>query len=290
MPSPVEHLLRRWLHTAGFASHHVETPAGRLHYYDTGARTGEGPVLAVLHGVSSGATLMAPILRRLGLRFDRVIAVDMPGHGFSAAPADLGLEVFYQGAASLLDQVVDQPAVLFGHSLGGAVATRFAAERPDLVRGLVLLSPAGAPSPEAERQAWLDQFVMDDHGAAMDFVRKLYGRPPVYLPVVARACRWLFQREPVRQLLRSARSDYSLTLDPTQISSLTAPIRLIWGGAETTMLPAHKAFWIQHLPPHAEVLEPPDFTHCPYLEHVGEVADLITGFATATWGGAEIAA
>ena len=63
------------------------------------------------------------------------------------------------------------------------------------------------------------------------------------------------------------------------MTTLTVPVRFIWGGAERTMLPAHKAFWLAHLPAHAEIVSPPHFTHCPYLENVGEVADLITGFA-----------
>lgn len=290
MPSAVEHMLRRWMHAGGYVSHELETPTGRVHYYDTEGRGPAGEVLVVLHGVSSGATLMAPILRRLARNFERVIAVDMPGHGFSEAPADLDLETFYQGVACVLRHAIDTPVVFFGHSLGGAVATRFAGEHPELVRSLILLSPAGAPSPESQRQGWLDQFVMQDHRAAMDFVRLLYSRPPVYLPIVARACRWLFHREPVRQLLRSARSDYALTLDPAQVASLAVPVRFIWGGAERTMLPAHKAFWLEHLPSHAEQVSPPHFTHCPYLEYLSEVAAIITEFAGREHVGAEAAA
>jgi pimeloyl-ACP methyl ester carboxylesterase len=290
MPTPVEHLFRRWLHASGYVSREVQAPAGRVHYYDTEGGGGDGPFLVVLHGVSSGATLMAPILSRLAPRFERVVAIDMPGHGFSESPADLDLESFYSGVEHVLERVLDRPAVIFGHSLGGAVASRFAVDHPERVRGLVLLSPAGAPSPVDQRQAWLDQFAMKDHRAAMDFVRLLYLKPPIYLPVVARACRWLFQRESVRQLLRSAREDYSLTLEPAQIASIAAPIRFIWGGAERTMLPAHRAFWFEQLPSHAERVTPPHFTHCPYLEYVGEVADLITDFASAIPATAEAAA
>lgn len=285
MPTALEHLGRRWLKSAGYQSRHTQTSGGRLHYYDTGDT---GPALVVLHGVSSGATLMAPLLRRLAPQaaaedapHGRVIAPDMPGHGFSEAPEPFGLEQLYRASAQLLDQALDAPSVLFGHSLGGAIAVRYAIERPERVSGLCLLSPAGAPSPAAERQGWLDQFAMPDQEAALAFVRKLYIDPPRYLPLVARATRFLFHRRPIVELLQSARDDFALTLSAQDIAALSMPIRFVWGQAETTMLPAHKAFWLEHLPAHAEVLTPPHFTHCPYLEHVDDVVELITTHETS---------
>ena len=281
MPTPVEHLLKRWLRTGRYTSRHVATRAGRMHYFDSGR---SGPALVALHGVSSGASLMAPLLWKLAPHFDRVIAPDMPGHGFSQAPERMELEGLYQASAELLDQALDAPSVLFGHSLGGALAVRYALERPERVTGLCLLSPAGAPSPEDERQGWLDQFAMADHQASLAFVRRLYVDPPPYLPVVARACRFLFRRAPIQQLLDSARANGALTLTAEEVAGLSVPIRFIWGDAETTMLPAHRAFWLEHLPGHAEILTPPHFTHCPYLEHVGDVAQLVSDFArTVPW-------
>ena len=68
------------------------------------------------------------------------------------------------------------------------------------------------------------------------------------------------------------------------LARLNVPIRFVWGDAETTMLPAHRAFRLEHLPPHAQVLTPPHFTHCPYLEYVGDVAQLVSDFArTVPW-------
>ncbi|MDP6946772.1 MAG: alpha/beta hydrolase [Myxococcota bacterium] len=270
--------MRRWLHAGRYTSRYVQTSAGRLHYYETGH---QGPALVALHGVSSGATLMAPLLQKLAPHFGRIVAPDMPGHGFSHCPEHLDLEGLYRASAQLLDQALDAPSVLFGHSLGGALAVRYALERPERVSGLCLLSPAGAPSPDDERQGWLDQFEMGDHRAAVDFVRRLYIAPPVYLPMVARACRFLFRRTPIRQLVASARDNFALTLSASDVSSLPIPVRLVWGDAETTMLSAHRAFWLEHLPAHAEIVTPAHFTHCPYLEHVGEVAQIVTEFATA---------
>ncbi len=289
MASPWEHMGQRWLNARRFASHHAETSVGRVHYYDTGRTPdSKGPTLVALHGLSSGATPMAPVLRRLTGHWPRIVAPDMPGHGFSEAPERATLESLYDGVAELLARILDGPSVLFGHSLGGALALRLALERPELVAGLVLLSPAGAPTPQGAHERWLDRFSMVDQRSAHDFVRTLYVRQPLFLPVVAWTCRQLFHREPVRQLLSSTRREAAITAE--QLGGITVPIRFIWGGAEQTLLPAHRDFFLAHLPPHAEVVTPGHFTHCPYLEYPDEVAAHVTSLMGKVSAGHEVAA
>ena len=70
--------------------------------------------------------------------------VDLPGFGRSAPPPDGRYTVGAHTRAVIrhLEQSGRGPVHLFGNSLGGAVSTRVAAERPDLVRTLTLVSPA----------------------------------------------------------------------------------------------------------------------------------------------------
>ncbi|MET9916604.1 alpha/beta fold hydrolase [Streptomyces sp. NPDC059605] len=71
-------------------------------------------------------------------------AVDLPGFGCSPPPDDGNYSVTGHARAVIrfLDAEERGPVHLFGNSLGGAVATRVAAVRPDLVRTLTLVSPA----------------------------------------------------------------------------------------------------------------------------------------------------
>ncbi|MFF5450115.1 alpha/beta fold hydrolase [Streptomyces sp. NPDC012950] len=82
-------------------------------------------------------------------------AVDLPGFGVSPPPEDGDYSVTGHARAviRLLDSEGRGPVHLFGNSLGGAVATRVAAVRPDLVRTLTLVSPA-LPELRAQRTAW----------------------------------------------------------------------------------------------------------------------------------------
>jgi pimeloyl-ACP methyl ester carboxylesterase len=71
-------------------------------------------------------------------------AVDLPGFGFSPVPADGDYSI--NAKAKVLVELIEHrhrwPVHLVGNSLGGAVCTRVAAQRPDLVRTLTLVSPA----------------------------------------------------------------------------------------------------------------------------------------------------
>lgn len=71
-------------------------------------------------------------------------ALDLPGFGFSpvSGAGDYTLNGHVAAVIGLLDQRGGEPVHLVGNSLGGSVATRVAARRPDLVRTLTLISPA----------------------------------------------------------------------------------------------------------------------------------------------------
>ncbi len=71
-------------------------------------------------------------------------ALDLPGFGFSPPPknGDYSLDARVEAVISLLDSRGHGPVHLVGNSLGGAISTRVAARRPDLVRTLTLISPA----------------------------------------------------------------------------------------------------------------------------------------------------
>ncbi|TWE19365.1 alpha/beta fold hydrolase [Kitasatospora atroaurantiaca] len=82
-------------------------------------------------------------------------AVDLPGFGWSAPPQDGNLSVsgHVRAVIGYLEASGRGPVHLFGNSLGGAVALRLAALRPDLVRSLTLISPA-LPELPPQRSAW----------------------------------------------------------------------------------------------------------------------------------------
>ncbi|MFE9928993.1 alpha/beta fold hydrolase [Streptomyces sp. NPDC005533] len=105
-------------------------------------RTGLPPALFV-HGLGGSSQNWSDLMAQLADTVDGE-ALDLPGFGWSPPPADRDYSVtaFARAVIRHLDAAGRGPVHLFGNSLGGAVSTRVAAVRPDLVRTLTLISPA----------------------------------------------------------------------------------------------------------------------------------------------------
>ena len=128
-------------------------------------RTGSGPDLVLLHGwgLHSGTwDDVAPLLAR---RF-RVHAMDLPGHGLSAALPGAS----FDEAAEAVAEALPRDAIVCGWSLGGLFAQRIARHHPGRVRAMALVGAT---------PCFVEQFV-----ASLEIRRPLrgmaaqrYGRP-----------------------------------------------------------------------------------------------------------------
>lgn len=107
----------------------------QLHYVE-GPDT--GPPLVLMHGICSRWQSFLPLMPALSMRW-RVYAFDFRGHGKSGrVPGAYGGTDYVVDALAFLQNVVKEPAVLFGHSLGGIVSMWMASSIPANVRALIL--------------------------------------------------------------------------------------------------------------------------------------------------------
>ncbi|MEU6118491.1 alpha/beta hydrolase [Streptomyces sp. NPDC047117] len=107
-----------------------------------GVREGLPPALYV-HGLGGSSQNWSALMSLLADRVDGE-ALDLPGFGDSPPPDDGNYSISGQARTVIryLDHRGRGPVHLIGNSMGGAVSTRVAAVRPDLVRTLTLVSPA----------------------------------------------------------------------------------------------------------------------------------------------------
>lgn len=93
---------------------------------------GEGPALVFLHGISWDRRIWQPLIAQLRSQF-RCVALDLPGHGMSAdlpTRRDYHLDSIGRPLhAAIAALGIDKP-VMIGHSLGGAIASFYAAQFP----------------------------------------------------------------------------------------------------------------------------------------------------------------
>jgi pyruvate dehydrogenase E2 component (dihydrolipoamide acetyltransferase) len=102
--------------------------------------------IVFLHGLGGSQSTWANVLGDFAERY-RIAAIDLPGHGASDKPDAETTDYSLPGLARALGTVIEKldlaPAIIVGHSLGGATALQLAFDRPKLVRGLVLVDSAG---------------------------------------------------------------------------------------------------------------------------------------------------
>jgi pimeloyl-ACP methyl ester carboxylesterase len=104
---------------------------------------GSGPVIVLVHGITSTSATWANLLPYLAERFT-VIAPDLLGHGESAKPrGDYSLGAYASGIRDLLIVLGHERATFVGHSLGGGVAMQVAYQFPEHCERLVLVSSGG---------------------------------------------------------------------------------------------------------------------------------------------------
>lgn len=274
-----ERLGRLALTRAGVSTRHVRTPLGRVHAYDAKG-SGDLPTTILLHGLGSAATPFAPVLARLQRHVRRVVAPDYPGHGFSelddSAGPRLTPEMLFESVAHALDELAPEPAVVVGNSLGGAIALQYALSRPERVRAVVLLSPAGAHSTDEEWQDLRRAFDVSTRSAARTLMGRIYHRPPWFLSLLAHEFPATLGRKPIRDLLETATNEHAPA--PEALRALPMPVLLVWGKSERLLPETHLRWFERHLPAHAVIERPEGFGHCPHFDAPGALTRRIVSF------------
>jgi pimeloyl-ACP methyl ester carboxylesterase len=122
---------------------YLDLDGGRI-AYDV---DGSGPLVVLSHGIGDrrqAYRFLAPVLAQAGYR---VVSADLRGHGESSMgwKSVTGTEAITRtdiaGDLLALIEHLGGPAVIVGHSISGGAATIAAAQRPDLVSGIVEINP-----------------------------------------------------------------------------------------------------------------------------------------------------
>lgn len=104
-----------------------------------------GPVCVCVHGLTTPSFVWGGLTRGLAQMGYRVLTYDLYGRGYSDRPKVLQDRAFFlhQLRELLAREGVEGNLTLIGYSMGGAISTAFASEKPDRVKRLILLAPAG---------------------------------------------------------------------------------------------------------------------------------------------------
>ncbi|MFF5296446.1 alpha/beta fold hydrolase [Paractinoplanes globisporus] len=125
--------------SAGFVAQTAKAAEVTFSYAEGPA---SGPPLVLLHAQHMDWFSYSRVLPALARRF-HVFAVTYPGHGATTVPDGYPMTANRIGAdlAALLEETIGEPAYVSGNSSGGLLTAWLAANRPDLVRAVLLEDP-----------------------------------------------------------------------------------------------------------------------------------------------------
>jgi pimeloyl-ACP methyl ester carboxylesterase len=248
------------------------------------------PPALFVHGLG-GSSLNWTALGLLLNDTIRGIAPDLPGFGRTPLAGAAGITEQADVMIELLEREVEQPVHLFGNSMGGAVAVTLAAQRPDLVASLTLISPA-LPHPRVSTSAlWFTALatprlgpVVLERSRRLPFDRRLraslamvFGDPRSLAPEVLAAYEEELRRRDTdpwvtRATLDGARSILRSSLVPPRRSlwadaaKVECPVLLVYGGKDR-LVDARIRTKAQRTFPNARLLYLPQSGHVAQMEH-----------------------
>jgi pimeloyl-ACP methyl ester carboxylesterase len=279
-------LIRRDLVRVGVLSKTIAVNGAKVHYYDAPSSRSQPPTL-LIHGFGDNASTwyqtIVPLARRLG----RIVALDLPGAGFSTLRQGKDFETIaelIEDIEAFARSVFDEPALLVGHSLGGAMALRMAARQGDVKKttrplwnGVVAISPAGAQlNPEQWREL-RHNFDLPDRASARGLLTKLFSASHWPLRLVESDIQSLFQNPANRGLLDSVEPSDFLT--PSELSRIALPCLVLWG-TEEQLLPAELVdYFRRNLPAQGTLEVMKGWPHASQLERPEELVDRVSQFA-----------
>lgn len=119
----------------------VTVGGSMLHVRDTLGTNPDAEPAVYVHGLGGSSQNFTDVAGLLADRLDGQ-AVDLPGFGYSDPSPRYSIAAFARTLIAYLEHAGRGAVHLVGNSLGGSIAVRVAALRPDLVRTLTLISPA----------------------------------------------------------------------------------------------------------------------------------------------------
>jgi pimeloyl-ACP methyl ester carboxylesterase len=187
--------------------------------------------VVLVHGLSGSLRWWTHTLPALARRH-RVYLVDLPGYGalrrYRSRPALVHAASWLH---AWMDAVALPRAHLVGHSMGGSICARLAAQHPEAVHRLVLVAPTGVPMGRSRP------------GYLLPLLRAVHAMPPRFLPLLA----YDALRAGPRTLVHGARHILAQDLRE-DLAAIAAPTLLIWGTHDTLVPPTLGTLMQQRIP------------------------------------------
>lgn len=242
-----------------------------------------GPAAVLIHGYTDNARDWVPLIPYLPRR-DRLIVVDIRGHGRSSKPECCYSRLdFAYDIKLLLDALKVNRADIVGHSLGSIIAQTFAEYWPERTRKVVLISSTGGARPGAPAMtAQIDyaseiRKLKEPIDPDSPFMVAWWSSPTPVSEAFIRRQRQDSARIPLKVWLAVLDQGMGTTDLQATLPRLKAPCLLIWGELDPIMGEDVRATLREALPM-AQVKVFNGLGHNPFWEDPAGVASVVNQF------------
>jgi pimeloyl-ACP methyl ester carboxylesterase len=235
---------------------------------------GQGvPALVFLHYWGGSSRTWAPVIAQLS-NTHRCVAIDFRGWGQSGKDAEFyDLETLADDVAQVIAKIGLKEYVVVGHSMGGKVAQLLASERPEGLKGLVLVAPApptALPVPQEQRRGMIAAYQVREGAEAAIGI------------LASRPLSDTLREQVIEDTLcgaagaKQAWPEVGMVHDITgQASNIVVPVHVIVGGADNIESEASLRNAFENVVPQAEFVTLDGVGHLAPLEATGELVAAI---------------
>ena len=271
-----------------------------LHGHTVGFQAaGEGPLLLLLHGITSTSDCWRDVMPKLAERYT-VIAPDLLGHGRSAKPrGDYSLGAYAAGVRDLLAVLGFDRGTVVGHSLGGGVALQFSYLFPERVERMALISSGGLgkevhpalraatlPGSEWVLPLMASEFTVNAGHAVRKVTERLGIDVPPDIGEFARGYASLVHEGARNAFLHTMRS--VIDAEGQRVSALDRlyladqiPTLIMWG-TDDPVIPVEHGRNAHRIVKHSRYVELEGSGHWPMLDAPERFIEELTGFIEGT--------
>ncbi len=254
---------------------YVKVGENKIRYLVGGGSNGN---IVLIHGIGGFAERWSTVIPLLSKKY-RVIALDLPGYGYSDKPSiDYTPEFFSKFVFDFLDSIGIRKTNMIGTSLGGQIVAECAITQNKMIEKIVLVAPAGVMKSSTPT---LDAYSMAALYPSHDTVKTAYemmtGSKKVATEAIEEFIKRMTQPNAKMAFMSTLLALKNALPITDRLSNIIAPTLLIWGKLDM-MIPVKYANYFASSIKNCQVEIMENCGHTPHIEEPAKFSQSVLDF------------